>query len=146
MDYRRRPEVELLRFPRYRGNDPFIQAWAKAMDAFFRDREDSSPEVTHPDYQTPHPEKRRAEAITSGSNITINKNQLNMQWVVTSTAAIDFTLPVMEIQDWVHVFSDAASSHDITVKDSGGSTIVTLTPGTASGEILTDKTGGPIPV
>lgn len=79
------------------------------------------------------------------ANITITVNEVNMRHVVTNTAAIDFTLPAMDVRAIVEVMNDGASTDDVTVKNSGGVAIDTLTPGSPAVPYKLDSSGAVVP-
>lgn len=83
---------------------------------------------------------------TTAANVTITKDEVNMRHVVTNTAAIDFTLPDMDLRAFVEVMNDGASTNNVTVKDSGGTTIDTLTPGSSAVRYGPDSSGTMVPL
>lgn len=84
-------------------------------------------------------------SISTAANVTITRRDLNSIWVIENTAAIDFTLPTVEPGEWIIVVNDSTSTNDVTVKDSGGGTVSTVTPGNSSGHLIGDRNNSPAP-
>ncbi len=85
------------------------------------------------------------EEATLAVNRTLESGDLNRIWFIEATAAIDVTLPVLDQNEWIVIVSKAASTNNITLKDSGGTTITTITPGGASGQVVADSAGTEVP-
>lgn len=66
---------------------------------------------------------------TLSGNRTLNLAEMGRRWLFTVSAARDVTLPVFDPHAWVEIANDATSTNDITVKDNGGATVDTLSPG-----------------
>ena len=79
------------------------------------------------------------------ANITITSGEVNMRHVVTNTAAHDFTLPVMDIRAVVEVMNNSTSTNNISVRDSGGTLIDTLTPGSPAVPYKLNNSGTVVP-
>lgn len=77
--------------------------------------------------------------------ITITKDEVNVRHIVSNTAAHDFNLPDMDVRAVVEVMNDGASTNNITVKDSGGSTVDTLTPGSPAVPYKLSSNGTVVP-
>lgn len=142
--------------PEYRGHNPGTRAWSREM-AEFLDRLQSEVEGLrvemgqrpsgHPATGSAYvPRFRLHTETTTGSNITIGQESLNMVHYVKNTAAIDFTLPEMDPGDWVIVVNDSGSTNDVTVKDKDANTISTVTVGNSSGDIMVDISGVEAPL
>lgn len=72
---------------------------------------------------------RPAVAETLSADRTLGLAELCRRWVFTVSAARAVTLPVLDLESWVELTNDTASTNDVTVKDAAAATVDTLSPG-----------------